>query len=109
MPRTGPRVVCTLWVTIETLAPTSALTSVDLPLLGAPISATKTQRALSASGFAGGLGIRRRLPHSLAHEHGKSGRLLGGSLVRPLPPLRSDAVDLHLCGEARHVIQAFAG
>ena len=52
MPRTGPRVVCALWVTIETLAPTSALVSVDLPLFGAPISATKPQRvaALSSGG-----------------------------------------------------------
>ena len=44
MPRTGPRVVCALWVTIDTLAPTSALVRVDLPLFGAPISATKPQR-----------------------------------------------------------------
>ena len=44
MPRTIERVVCTLWVTIETLVPTSRLTSVDLPALGAPMSATKPQR-----------------------------------------------------------------
>ena len=44
MPRTMARVVCTLWVTIDTLAPTSWLTSVDLPALGAPISATKPER-----------------------------------------------------------------
>ena len=43
MPRTMARVVCTLWVTIDTLAPTSWLTSVDLPALGAPISATKPE------------------------------------------------------------------
>ena len=39
------RVVCTLGVTIEILVPTSALSSVDLPAFGAPISATKPQRA----------------------------------------------------------------
>ena len=44
MPRTGMRVVCTLWLTIETLLRTSALISVDLPALGAPISATNPQR-----------------------------------------------------------------
>ena len=44
MPRISARVVCTLRETIVTLAPTSALTSVDLPTLGAPISATKPQR-----------------------------------------------------------------
>jgi hypothetical protein len=40
MPRTRRRVVCTLGETIETFAPTSALSSVDFPALGAPISAT---------------------------------------------------------------------
>jgi hypothetical protein len=49
MPRISARVVCTLGVTIETLAPTSALSSVDLPTFGAPISATKPQRVLGGS------------------------------------------------------------
>ena len=44
MPRSSVRVVCTLGVTIATLLPTSALISVDLPALGAPISAMKPQR-----------------------------------------------------------------
>jgi hypothetical protein len=52
MPRTMARVVCTLWVTIDTLAPTSWLTSVDLPAFGAPISATKPER-VSAGGCLG--------------------------------------------------------
>src|SRR5215212_1585947 len=43
MPRIRARVVCTLRETIVTLEPTSALTRVDLPTLGAPISATKPQ------------------------------------------------------------------
>src|SRR6476469_213923 len=48
MPRISARVVCTLRETIVTLEPTSALTSVDLPTLGAPISATKPQRVAAA-------------------------------------------------------------
>ncbi len=44
MPRMRLRVVWTLWVTIETLAPTRRLSSVDLPAFGAPTSATKPQR-----------------------------------------------------------------
>ena len=44
MPSTGARVVCAFCVTMATLAPTKALISVDLPLFGAPISATKPQR-----------------------------------------------------------------
>ena len=50
MPRSGTRVVCTLCETIDTLAPTRALTSVDLPALGAPIMATKAQRWASGGG-----------------------------------------------------------
>src|SRR5260370_25937775 len=44
MPRISARVVCTLRETIVTLEPTSALTKVDLPTLGGPISGTKPQR-----------------------------------------------------------------
>ena len=44
MPRTGMRVVCTLGLTMATLEPTSALTRVDLPALGAPMMAQKPQR-----------------------------------------------------------------
>src|SRR4030081_3399859 len=49
MPRISARVVCTLRETIVTLEPTSALTSVDLPTLGAPISATKPQRVATGA------------------------------------------------------------
>src|SRR5438552_13527857 len=56
MPSTRLLVVCTLGETIETLAPTRRLTSVDLPALGAPSTATKPKRraAGSARGSAGG-------------------------------------------------------
>src|SRR3546814_18336688 len=37
------RVVCALGLTIATFWPTSALTSVDLPALGAPTTATRPQ------------------------------------------------------------------
>ena len=118
MPRTGPRVVCALWVTIETLAPTSALVNVDLPLFGAPISATKPQRVSSPPavlvvslwsrpGFV--LAIVRSLPDPFAQQHGERCRLLGGALIRALPPLRRHAIDLHLCGEARRMVRSLAG
>src|SRR5215217_7812288 len=42
-PRTWLRVVCALCVTMETLVPTRALSSVDLPALGAPTRAMKPQ------------------------------------------------------------------
>src|ERR1700675_3272312 len=54
MPRISARVVCTLRETIVTLEPTSAVTSVDLLTLGAPISAQKPQRV---AGFAASSGV----------------------------------------------------
>src|SRR6187200_952188 len=91
MPRTGPRVVCALCVTMETLAPTSALVRVDLPLLGFPIIATKPQRVPVS--VAGASDIRRSLPHSLADQHGKSGGLLCGALVGAGATFRRHSVD----------------
>src|ERR1700744_5195500 len=52
MPRISARVVCTLRETMVTLEPTSALTSVDFPTLGAPISATKPHRVGALSALA---------------------------------------------------------
>jgi hypothetical protein len=46
MPISRVRVVCALAVTIATFWPTSALTRVDLPALGAPTTATNPQRSL---------------------------------------------------------------
>ena len=48
MPRTGKRVVCTFWVTMETFDPVSRFTSVDLPALGAPMMAAKPARGVGA-------------------------------------------------------------
>src|SRR5262249_33506857 len=87
MPRTSVRVVCTFELTIVTLAPTSALTSVDLPTLGAPIRATKAQR-FGASVIAGSAAARYSLlaTHQLgrldplARQHGGGRGLLGGAL-----------------------------
>src|SRR3990172_3202400 len=110
MPRTGPRVVCALWVTMETLAPTSALVRVDLPLFGAPINATKPPRVCSPwGGGARALGIWGRLPHPFAQQQGERSGLLGGLLVSPLPALRRHALDLNLGGKAGRMVGAFAG
>src|SRR3954465_2376701 len=79
MPRTSVRVVCTLGETIATLLPTSALVSVDLPALGAPIRATKPQRVwLAAPSFDSDIGL---IPQhaDLLQQRGR-GPLLGGAL-----------------------------
>src|SRR5579872_1851918 len=78
MPRISARVVCTFGVTIETLLPTSALISVDLPALGAPINATKPQRVTAP--LAAGSGIEPRRLHAFAHQHRRGGGLFGGAL-----------------------------
>ena len=50
-PRTRLRVVCALRDVIEIFWPTSALTSVDLPTLGRPISAIRPVRKSAGSGI----------------------------------------------------------
>ena len=75
MPRISARVVCTFFETMVTLEPTSALTSVDLPTFGAPISATKPQRVPFV-----GLNHRCRARHAFALQQRKSRRLFRGAL-----------------------------
>ena len=82
MPRTIERVVCTLRLTIDTLVPTSRLTSVDLPAFGAPRTATNPQRVASASGSIDSL------PDAFADEHARRGILLGLAPAPPLAPNR---------------------
>src|SRR6266702_2003878 len=79
IPRSGARVVCALWETIVTLVPTSALMSVDLPTLGAPMRATKPQR-LSSGAPAAGSAIEAFRLDALAGQHGGGGGLLGRAL-----------------------------
>src|SRR3954465_9546455 len=91
MPRISARVVCTLRETMVTLEPTSALTRVDLPTLGAPISATKPHRVAAAAGPAmlSAIGPFRLDPP--ARQHGGRRRLLGGTL-RTAEPLGGGAI-----------------
>src|SRR5256885_11910247 len=77
-PRTSMRVVCTFGETMVTLAPTSALMSVDLPTLGAPISAMKPQRR--PGGVPVAVSAIEALPlDALAGQHGGGCGLLGGA------------------------------
>src|SRR6202158_5450240 len=80
MPRISARVVCTLRETIVTLEPTSALTSVDLPTLGAPISATKPQ-AVAGATSSGGLSVIAAATDAFALDHYGGRDLLGGALA----------------------------
>src|SRR5256885_3898965 len=79
MPRIRARVVCTLRETMVTLEPTSALTSVDLPTLGAPISATKPQ-AVSLGAPGVGSTVIAAAADAFAFDHHGGRDLLGGAL-----------------------------
>src|SRR5256884_6238546 len=80
MPRIRARVVCTLRETMVTLEPTSALTSVDLPTLGAPISATKPQRVSADVASAEDSTVIAAAADAFAFDHHGGGNLLGGAL-----------------------------
>ena len=81
MPRTRWRVVCGRLEVIEILAPTSALTSVDLPTLGRPTIAIWPQRNALAAVGSGARCLFIRL---------RRGGLLRGPPARP----RSDRRDI---------------
>src|SRR6202035_4895645 len=81
MPRIRARVVCTLRETIVTLEPTSALTSVDLPTLGAPISATKPQRVATGGASPGVLSVIVAAADAFARDHHGRRDLFGGTLA----------------------------
>src|SRR5580693_5868946 len=81
MPRISARVVCTLRETMVTLEPTSALTSVDLPTLGAPISATKPQRVATGAAAPAGSSIIAAAGDAFARNHHRGRIFLGGALA----------------------------
>src|SRR6476469_8697818 len=81
MPRISARVVCTLRETIVTWEPTSALTRVDLPTLGAPISATKPQRVAAGTASPGDSSVIVAAAHAFARDHHGSRDLFGRALA----------------------------
>src|SRR5262245_44129359 len=64
-----------------TLEPTSALTRVDLPTLGAPISATKPQRVAAGASSARALSVMTAAGDAFALDHHGGRELLGGALA----------------------------
>src|SRR6185312_14216338 len=80
MPRINARVVCTLRDTIVTLEPTRALTSVDLPTLGAPISATKPQRVAVGAASSRELSVTVAAD-AFARDHHRGRNRFGGTLA----------------------------
>src|SRR5258708_25531049 len=81
MPRIRARVVCTLRETIVTLEQTRALTSVDLPTLGAPISATKPQRVVAGAASPGVSPIAFAAADAFTRDHHGCSDLFGGALA----------------------------
>src|SRR3954471_18336734 len=81
MPRIRARVVCTLRETIVTLEPTSALTRVDLPTFGAPISATKPQRVAVGAASPAASPVIVAAADAFARDHHGGRDLLGRALA----------------------------
>src|SRR6202049_2539152 len=81
MPRIRARVVCTLRETIVTLEPTSALTSVDLPTLGAPISATKPQAVAAGAVSCGASSVIAAAGDAFARDHHGGCDLFSGAFA----------------------------
>src|ERR1700693_1190625 len=80
MPRISAREVCTLREPIVTLEATSALTSVDLPTLGAPISATKPQRVAAGAALPEDSSVILEAANTFARDHHGRRVLFGGAL-----------------------------
>src|SRR6478752_9670835 len=81
IPRISARVVCTLRETMVTLEPTSALTSVDLPTLGAPISATKPHAVAAGALSPGDSTVIAAAAHTFTLDHHGGRNLLGRALA----------------------------
>jgi hypothetical protein len=105
MPRISARVVCTLRETIVTLEPTSALTSVDLPTLGAPISATKPQRVATGAALSGVSAIIVTAANALALNHHGGRDLFGGALAAANAFGRCEAGQIHRDPKLRIVMR----
>src|SRR5216684_6973947 len=105
MPRISARVVCTLRETIVTLEPTSALTSVDLPTLGAPISATKPQRVGAGAAPSGGSSVMGTAGDAFTFDHHGGRDLFGGALVAADAFGRRQSRQFHRDAELRIVVR----
>src|SRR5258708_18410048 len=108
MPRISARVVCTLRETMVTLEPTSALTSVDLPTLGAPISATKPQRVAAGTVDAAssrGSSVIGTAGDAFAFDHHGRCDLFGGALAAADAFGRRQPRQIHRNAKLRIVIR----
>src|ERR1700683_3726090 len=105
MPRISPRVVCTLRETMVTLEPTSALTSVDLPTLGAPISATKPQRVATGGALVEDSSVIIAATDALARNHHRGCDLFGRALVAADAFGRVQSGQIHRHPELRVVMR----
>src|ERR1700694_1329242 len=107
MPRISARVVCPLRETMVTLEPTSALTSVDLPTLGAPISATKPQRVATGTASSAVSSIIAAAD-AFARDHHRGRGLFGVALAAAEAFGRRQPRQLHGDAKLRVVMRSGA-
>src|ERR1700756_218070 len=108
MPRISARVVCTLRETIVTLEPTSALTRVDFPTLGAPISATKPQHVSVFALSAPTASVIAAAGDAFALDHHTCRDLLRRALAAADAFGRCEPRQIHRDAELRIVVRAGA-
>src|SRR5262245_14293371 len=87
---------------MATLAPTSALTRVDLPTFGAPISAMKPQRVAS-----GGMSSAIARRHPFTSQQRRRGRLFGRAFRSAGPFPRCAVGKFNRNPEFRVVVRTF--
>src|SRR5437660_4816579 len=105
MPRIRARVVCTLRETMVTLEPTSALTSVDLPTLGAPIRATKPQAVAAGAASLGDSTVIAAATDAFARDHHGGRDLFGRALAAADALRRRQTRQIHRDAELRIVMR----
>src|SRR3954471_12684113 len=105
MPRISARVVCTLRETIVTLEPTSALTSVDLPTLGAPIRATKPQAVAAGAASPFDSTVIAAAADAFARDHHGGCHLFGRAFAAAKAFGRRQARQIHGDAELRIVMR----
>src|SRR4029079_6334488 len=106
MPRISARVVCTLRETMVTLEPTSALTSVDLPTLGAPIRATNPQAVAAGAAAPCDSTVIAAAADAFARDHHGSRDLFGRALAATEAFGRRQARQIHRNAELRVVMRS---
>ena len=108
MPRTGMRVVCTLWLTMRDLGADQRVDQRRLAGVGRADDGDEAAAGLGVGAGRHAVAHRPSAPYAFARQQRRGGGLLGGALARAFAARGLRALDAHLGGEARRVVGALA-